>query len=162
MLLGACSDTLELADHLVHEHHHNRLFALEAHQALLEEEDPAQPVERFYSPWRDELRSLRGLLHGAYVFVPVHALWHAARALDPAAELHAARISLQLEIAVDLLERYARPTDLGAALLASITERVAAISRATPVPAAVREALGAHVARFDAQGQARATWSRKD
>lgn len=153
MVLGACSDPFELADHLVHEWHHNRLFALEHMEALLEPDDPALPIERFYSPWRDEMRSLRGILHGAYVFVPVHGLYDAARGERPDAADQAACIALQLQIALGQLQRFAKPSALGRALIASLTERVRAIVAATPVPDDVRGAVRSHVRRFDTHKQ---------
>lgn len=56
---------MHLAEHLLHEGTHQRVHDLEvlAPIALSEEEGP-----RFYSPWRQEWRPLRGLLHGACTF----------------------------------------------------------------------------------------------
>jgi HEXXH motif-containing protein len=56
---------MHLAEHLLHEGTHQRVHDLEvlAPIAPAEEEGP-----RFYSPWRQEWRPLRGLLHGACTF----------------------------------------------------------------------------------------------
>ena len=56
---------MHLAEHLLHEGTHQRVHDLEvlAPIAPSDEEGP-----RFYSPWRQEWRPLRGLLHGACTF----------------------------------------------------------------------------------------------
>jgi HEXXH motif-containing protein len=56
---------MHLAEHLLHEGTHQRVHDLEvlAPIAPSEEDGP-----RFYSPWRQEWRPLRGLLHGACTF----------------------------------------------------------------------------------------------
>lgn len=65
-----------MAEALVHEFHHNRLFALEEQGAFLEvgQFDPVQDA-LFYSPWRDDPRPLYGLWHALYVFDRVLAFW---------------------------------------------------------------------------------------
>lgn len=57
---------LHLAEHLLHEGTHQRVHDLEVLEPIApsDEEGP-----RFYSPWRQEWRPLRGLLHGACTFV---------------------------------------------------------------------------------------------
>lgn len=158
MLLGAYDDPYDLADHMIHEHYHNRLFALEGQEALLEPSDG--PSERFYSPWRDEQRSLRGLLHGAYVFVPVHDYWRAVHRDAPgdaaasAAADHAARAALQLRLAIGMLERLARLTDAGATLLDGIRQRLQTTSMAGAASPAIRAVVDDHVRRFDRAGHA--------
>lgn len=160
VLLGAYGDPFDLADHLIHEHHHNRLFALESHGALLE--PTAGEGERFYSPWRDEPRSLRGLVHGAYVFVPVHDFWADVRdratdeGVAAVAADHAARAALQLRLAAGVIERHARLTPLGAAVFASVVERSQAARSADDASPAIRAAVADHVARHDLAGDVRA------
>ncbi|HEX5043955.1 MAG TPA: HEXXH motif-containing putative peptide modification protein [Candidatus Polarisedimenticolaceae bacterium] len=70
---------MRLAEHLLHEGTHQRVHDLEvlAPIAPPEEEGP-----RFYSPWRQEWRPLRGLLHGACTFTV--AAGYFARALRAA------------------------------------------------------------------------------
>jgi HEXXH motif-containing protein len=84
MLLGVVflSDaysSLRLAEAMVHEYHHNQLFALMAGEELFDEVDGAI----WYSPWREDPRPLTGLFHALYVFANV---WNfLQRALEEAA-----------------------------------------------------------------------------
>jgi HEXXH motif-containing protein len=110
-----------LADHFIHELQHNRLSFVEECGALLEAGDDATG---YYSPWRDNARSLYGVFHGVYVFLGVYAYWrtvHDADAADPARRDYAGdrvvRLPLQLELARRLLERHARLAPLGRGLL---------------------------------------------
>ncbi len=64
-------DPLETVDLLVHEYHHLKLDLLQETTPLLKR--PRIPV---VAPWRPELRTAGGVLHGAYVFANV------ARAFD--------------------------------------------------------------------------------
>lgn len=163
MLLGAYPDPIELADHVIHEYYHGRLFALEGMGPLLEE-GTAEP-ERYYSPWRDELRSMRGLLHGAYVFAPVHDYWRAVAddpALAPATREggaeHAARIALELRIAAEQIERHGRLTRFGRAVFERLRERIDGIVASLDGAARSRalRAVREHVSRYDTEGQVRA------
>lgn len=73
MLLSVIDNPQVMADRMIHEFHHNRLFHLEDHDAIL---DPAGPADSaFYSPWRDDPRPLRGVLHGLYVYIAVGRYW---------------------------------------------------------------------------------------
>jgi HEXXH motif-containing protein len=56
---------MHLAEHLLHEGTHQRVHDLEVLAPIApgDEDGP-----RFYSPWRQEWRPLRGLLHGACTF----------------------------------------------------------------------------------------------
>ncbi len=160
MLLGAYGDAIELADHLVHEFYHGRLFALEALGPLLEEDEA--PSERFYSPWRDEPRSMRGLLHGTYVFTPVHDYW---RAVERDASLpsdtrelardRATRIALQLRLACTQIQRHGSLTAFGRSLFSALQTRVDEVTEARDGDAypPARNAVREHVRRFDHDGQ---------
>ncbi len=59
-------DPLETLDLIVHEFHHLKLDLLESRQPLLTE--PATPA---VAPWRPDIRTARGVIHGAYVFTNV-------------------------------------------------------------------------------------------
>ncbi len=76
MVLSVVANPLEMADRIVHELHHDRLFCIEDLHPLLEQEgeDPGNG-ERYYSPWREDPRPLRGILHGLYVYLAVGRFW---------------------------------------------------------------------------------------
>jgi HEXXH motif-containing protein len=118
----------------VHELHHNRLFFLEELGPLLEGDRLGTYDEAvFYSPWREDPRPLRGLLHAAYVYVPEGSFWLdvlcSASEADPIHRLardRCSRIPLQLELGLRQLERHGRFTPRGREAFA----RIAADGRA--------------------------------
>ena len=61
----------QLAAVLVHEIQHSKLSAL-LHMYVLHNPDARA---RFYAPWRDDPRPLRGMLHGTYAFAAVARFW---------------------------------------------------------------------------------------
>jgi HEXXH motif-containing protein len=65
---------LALADDIIHETYHNRLFALEE-QGRFFEGDDARRDARHYSPWRHDPRPLFGVFHAFYVFIRVLRFW---------------------------------------------------------------------------------------
>lgn len=71
---SAVVNPLTLADDLIHETYHNRLFALEE-QVRFFEHDDARRDARHYSPWRDDPRPLFGVFHAFYVFTRVLRFW---------------------------------------------------------------------------------------
>jgi HEXXH motif-containing protein len=158
MLLGAYADPVELADHVVHEYYHGRLFALEAMGDMLEDAGD----ERYYSPWRDEPRSMRGLLHGTYVFTPVLAYWQGverdaalpSETRESAAD-HTVRIALQLRIAAEQVARRARLTAFGRSVFAELRARIDDLVASVDPEAsrAARAAVDEHVRRYDVDRQ---------
>lgn len=173
----------------VHELHHNRLFCLEELEPLLSGDRLGTRDDAVcYSPWRQDLRPVRGLLHAVYVFVPEGRFWLASLADGSTPEdarlfsaSRAARLSLQLELGVRQIERHARPTAAGEAIIARLARDARALaqelrSAADPsdTPAytigfddalarvqspdgahglTAREAVRDHLARFDVEGQ---------
>ncbi|MGX9147733.1 cyclophane-forming radical SAM/SPASM peptide maturase YhhB [Mesorhizobium sp. 128a] len=63
-------DPYDLADSLVHEHRHQKLYLLERLAPTVE---PTQM--RVVSPWREDLRPPSGLLHAVFVFVELRRFW---------------------------------------------------------------------------------------
>ncbi len=112
-------DPLTMTEAVVHEAQHNKLNAVLTVDPLLEN----HPDERHPSPVRPDPRPLLGVLLAVHAFVPVAALYRAMRvAGDPILEHPRVgpRITQILEgneEGLSLLERHARPTALGAALL---------------------------------------------
>lgn len=72
-------DPYDLADSLIHEHRHQKLYLLERYAATVEHTS-AQVV----SPWREDLRPPSGLLHAVFVFVELRRFWLHVRDNGPA------------------------------------------------------------------------------
>jgi uncharacterized protein len=74
----AIIDAYDLADSLVHEYRHQKLY-------LLERRHPTtRPGALVVSPWREDPRPASGLLHAAFVFVELRRFWEYVRDRGPA------------------------------------------------------------------------------
>ncbi|WP_210558347.1 MULTISPECIES: cyclophane-forming radical SAM/SPASM peptide maturase YhhB [unclassified Pseudomonas] len=71
-------DPYDLADSLIHEHRHQKLYLLERYAPTVECTS-AQVV----SPWREDLRPPSGLLHAVFVFVELRRFWMHVRDSGP-------------------------------------------------------------------------------
>lgn len=67
---GSLISVEDLADSLIHEHRHQKLYLLDRFVRLVERDRPLVP-----SPWREEPRPPSGLLHAAFVFVELRRFW---------------------------------------------------------------------------------------
>jgi uncharacterized protein len=93
----ALIDPYDLADSLVHEYRHQKLYLLERSMPL------AEPGgEKVRSPWREELRPTSGLFHAVFVFVELKRFWEYVLEQGPArvrtraaAQLHDTRSNLR-------------------------------------------------------------------
>jgi uncharacterized protein len=76
---GGLIDPYDLADSLIHEHRHQKLY-------LLERLAPLVPPNGalVVSPWREDLRPPSGLLHAVFVFVELRRFWAFVRDHGPA------------------------------------------------------------------------------
>jgi HEXXH motif-containing protein len=127
-VIGLVRHPYELADTLIHELHHDRLFAIEESGSFFDDAEQALDQPRCYSPWRDDPRPPQGILHAVYVYLPVWRFWRNVCAsqrvsgplLDYARD-RVIRIALQLSIGVHQLERHARLSAPGAELLAELS-----------------------------------------
>jgi uncharacterized protein len=70
-------DPYDLADSLVHEHRHQKLYLLERRFPM------TRPGDLVVSPWREDLRPPSGLLHAVFVFVELRRLWEHVRDRGP-------------------------------------------------------------------------------
>lgn len=115
---------LTMAEAVVHEAQHNKLHAVLMEDPLLQN----GPDERYPSPVRPDPRPLLGVLLAVHAFVPVALLHRSLQRLgDPAVSAPPARARLAAIVTgnaegLALLERYGRPTPLGAALLRGLRE----------------------------------------
>jgi len=60
----------DIADSIIHEHRHQKLYLLEKFLPIIRSELPYVP-----SPWREEPRPVSGLFHGVFVFVELQNYW---------------------------------------------------------------------------------------
>ncbi|HET6619915.1 MAG TPA: HEXXH motif-containing putative peptide modification protein [Dongiaceae bacterium] len=118
-----------IAESMVHELHHNRLFAIESTVPLVEDTDAGAAL--YYSPFRPDPRPIRGLLHGLYVFTAVWRFWdkvrHAAD-IEPVLRTFAIdrtfRIAFQLAVACKQLATHRGLTAEGQAVFAILARDV--------------------------------------
>jgi len=112
----------------IHEFHHNRFFCIEELDGVLEADALGTNDDAvYYSPWREEPRPLRGILHGLYVYVPEGRFWLSV-ARDPETREDGRRLArdrvvrsrLDIDIALEQLERFARFTPRGKELFAAL------------------------------------------
>ena len=73
IFISLCEDESEISnlrvlESIIHEAMHLKLILLEKVLPLVE----VGTTETFYSPWRDEERPIRGVLHGVYVFKSIY------------------------------------------------------------------------------------------
>lgn len=132
-ILSAVQEPYWIADGLIHELFHNRLFFIEEREAILTNagtEDGESPGE-FYSPWRDDLRPLSGLLHAIYVYLAVSQFWFSVLRSGETSEPRTAysvdqavRATLQLRIASGLLRTYGQFGEFGADLFREMEKAV--------------------------------------
>jgi hypothetical protein len=132
-ILGAVRQPYWLADALIHELLHNRLFFIIERGELLERGKGAERSE-FYSPWRDDLRPLSGLLHAVYVYVGVAKFWLVCARGESAgthrqyAEDQAVRAVLNLKLGLAQLGRHATFTESGTILFREIEREVGGLA----------------------------------
>jgi HEXXH motif-containing protein len=118
-----------IAESMVHEFHHNRLFAIESLVPLVE--DTGAETALYYSPFRPDPRPIRGLLHGLYVFAAVWRFWDKVRQaaeIEPVLRAFGVdrtfRIAFQLAIACKQLSTHPGLTKDGQAAFAILAQEV--------------------------------------
>ena len=133
-----CSQALnpyDLADTLIHEFHHNLLYAIEEDSPFFE--PGTESIRDYYSPWRSDVRDLHGVLHAVYVFIASTRYWLAVRTSAELTGIIAdyvtdrlIRYPLQLAIGEAVLEDCSEFTGHGAALFSEIKAEIRAIEAA--------------------------------
>ncbi|MEZ5997055.1 MAG: FxsB family cyclophane-forming radical SAM/SPASM peptide maturase, partial [Hyphomonadaceae bacterium] len=71
-------DPYDLADSLIHEHRHQKLYLLERFVPMVR-----SSTDLVISPWREDLRPPSGLLHAIFVFVELRRFWRHVRDEGP-------------------------------------------------------------------------------
>ncbi len=119
----------QLADVLCHEASHVRMNAFRRFDPIARPARPIAEAEGFVSPWRPDLRPLRGLIDGVHAFLNVCAFHRrlAERFPGSGSETIYARQARNVRTAWLSLRREALPTDLGTMLFAEFEREVAAL-----------------------------------
>jgi HEXXH motif-containing protein len=120
----------EFAESLVHELQHSKLNALLALVKLTNDDGD----ERYLAPWRDDPRSLIGVVHGIYAFTCGVEFWLAQ---EPTAQEQEARHiafevafrRAQVRRAIDTLSASSHLTRPGTALVEAVSARLAICER---------------------------------
>ena len=116
-----------MAEDLIHEFYHNRLFSLEEDGGFFDETSGSQSNEDYYSPWRDDPRPAYGLFHAVYVFERVLNFWMAVYRSDDTADeecryagFRVVKLSFQIDIALAQLFRDPNLNELGSDICNSV------------------------------------------
>lgn len=114
-------DAYDLADSLLHEHRHQKLYLFERRFPI------TLPGDLVVSPWREDLRPASGLFHAIFVFVELRRFWKHVLASGPPRMLTRARHQLA-DTERNLVQAFAtleqcQLTDAGAALAAVLRSR---------------------------------------
>lgn len=116
------TDQAVLTEAIVHEYHHQKLHALMCVDPLL-----LGPVHIpvYYSPWRNDPRPLRGLLHAAFTFQAILEFYNQlllANVLEQTESVSQRiyKCSRQVAIALDSLSQHTHFSTLGYALFESL------------------------------------------
>ncbi|MEV6871581.1 cyclophane-forming radical SAM/SPASM peptide maturase YhhB [Amycolatopsis sp. NPDC051128] len=119
-------DVYDLADSIIHEHRHQKLYLLEREVDLI---IPGQPFVP--SPWREELRPPSGLLHAAWVFVELLGYWRFVETSSDVAATVRSRAANQVAVSTERLSRAwktldnVQTTPAGDELILALRERSA-------------------------------------
>lgn len=121
---GGLIEPAQLADSILHEHRHQRLYLVQRVDPLIARDWPTVS-----SPWRDEPRPPSGLLHALYVFTGLLEFWaHLRRAPDSGTRAQAsaeiAGTCVRLVKGFETI-RACSFTPAGSALVESLYERMA-------------------------------------
>jgi uncharacterized protein len=113
---------LDLADSIIHEHRHQKLYLLGRAVDLVAADRPL-----VHSPWREELRPPSGVLHAVFVFAELRAFWNWVQASGPLSARERARreadsITQRLREGVAVLDETAL-TPAGKRLVAILANR---------------------------------------
>ncbi|MFM9282327.1 aKG-HExxH-type peptide beta-hydroxylase [Paenibacillus jiagnxiensis] len=125
------SDLMWTTENLIHEFGHARLDQLfELDDLLLN-----SPDERYPSPWREDLRPVKGILHGLFVFVRIGLWYERVAAVIPHADItdRMQEVLAQIGQALDTLRQHARWTALGEQLFSELSEQYDRLTEAAAV-----------------------------
>ena len=118
VFLPGVLDPTDVAECLLHEALHQKLFRAEEGAPLFEAELGDEEI--YYSPWRSDPRPLRMLVHGAYVFTGVSHYWRTIQQSErddkdgrENAGFHSYYRARQAQAAMHIVDKYCGRTALG-------------------------------------------------
>lgn len=125
-----------LAELLLHECGHTKLFLLQREEPLLDAEVHGNGWEEaaYYSPWRDAPRPLQGILHGFFVFTEVAGYWRwrleegTEGRMGNTAERRLKTLCEQLKLAQEVLRASGTFTTAGQEIMADLSCRLDALA----------------------------------
>lgn len=121
---SSLDDIRVVAEMLLHEALHSKLFLLQKWDDLfLTSNDIAWLGQRLYSPWRQCMRPVQGLLHGAFVFCGIADFWRSlsTSSTDLPAR-RAATAAMESLIVSQSLINYAHLSEWGRNLVISVID----------------------------------------
>ena len=130
-IVAAVGEPHELAAYALHEHAHNLLFAIETVEPVLAGEQGDYEGPLIYSPWRHDLRPMRGLVHAVFVHLPVSAFWlsvlrePATEELEAYARDQLTRFLIQTDVGLDIIDRHASLTENGIRIMSAVKREAA-------------------------------------
>ena len=115
-------DAYDLADSLLHEHRHQKLYLFERRFPTTHQGDLV------VSPWREDPRPVSGLFHAIFVFVELRRFWEHVLATGPT-RVHSRALNQLRDTEENLASAFATLsgcslTEAGSALAAVLRERV--------------------------------------
>jgi hypothetical protein len=125
-----------LAEMLLHEAAHAKLFLLQRWDLLTTGKDGGWEDCSFYSPWREDLRPLQGVVHGAFVYTHLALFWSSiaeARAAElfgigsSLAARRAATAAAEVMFAVEEIEGERLLTAWGGEILTTLWQECSAV-----------------------------------
>lgn len=120
---------------LVHEFQHSKLSALLDLSVLTVPDDE----NRYFAPWRTDLRPLPALLQGVYAFIAVADTWRSLRDIVDVATVRFADARLQADHGLTTIEESGALTGDGSRFAAGLRQTADRLL-AVPLPAAVDDA----------------------
>ena len=125
-------DYLLLAEMLIHECSHNKLFLFQEVDTILDSSvhGDGWTNEKYYSPWRSDPRPLNGILHGIYVFSEVIKFWNyiietnGKKDYDHISYKRFFLLVEQVRIALDILKQNASFTKVGNVFIKEIDKNI--------------------------------------
>jgi hypothetical protein len=125
-----------IAEMAIHEAMHTKLFLLQRWDPLFESEDDInwQGCE-VYSPWRQCMRPVQGVLHGAFVFTAISKFWSVlSNSHDDIAASRAATSSSESLLAINQITKHSALTSWGSRLVDSLQRLNLSILESYPSP----------------------------
>jgi HEXXH motif-containing protein len=124
-ILTSTGDEYQLAEAIVHEYSHNLLNMVILSGEIFEGQVPRE--ECYYSPWREDPRSISGVLHAVFVFVNVSEfLERISNSIPESSYLNVRKIDnlVRLKMGLIILKEYKFFKPFALALVADMEQKI--------------------------------------